>query len=77
MTKKFRDVLGQAVRGIWIEWAMAQPDVADHPSWTAPWSALSDRDREVDRMIGERLYEMGFYEARGKVREAISNVRPE
>lgn len=52
-----REFLGQIVRMVWIEWAKEQP----HPksSWLAPWTELSEPDREVDRRIGERLYRMG------------------
>lgn len=50
-----RDRLGSCVRGAWIAWALEQPDVADHPSWTVPWDELPERDREVDRRIGEAV----------------------
>ena len=60
--REFRDRLGRIVRAIWIDWAAKQPDVKDHPSWLLPWGALSERDREIDRHIGEKLYLIGFHD---------------
>jgi hypothetical protein len=48
-----REALGRLVREVWIEWAREQPN--PKPSWLVPWDELSERDREVDRRIGERL----------------------
>jgi hypothetical protein len=50
-----RDRLGQLVRSAWEDWAWAQPDVDTHPSWTAPYDLLPERDREVNRRIGEAV----------------------
>ena len=47
-----REPLGRIVRETWVGWALEQPDVADHPSWTEPWGKLAARDREVDMRIG-------------------------
>ena len=38
------EIYGRIVRAIWVDWALEQPDVADHPSWTLPWDKLADRD---------------------------------
>lgn len=48
-----REALGRLVREAWIEWASEQP--SPKASWLAPWWAMSEPDREVDRRIGERL----------------------
>lgn len=53
-----RDVLGQRVREVWVEWAREQPN--PKPSWLLPWEQLSEPDREVDRRIGETLFKMGM-----------------
>jgi hypothetical protein len=50
-----RDVLGRIVRQAWTDWAAQQADVADHPSWLVGWDGLPERDREVDRLIGEAV----------------------
>ncbi|MBA3822297.1 MAG: hypothetical protein H0X24_00170 [Ktedonobacterales bacterium] len=55
-----REQLGQLVRAEWLAWAEEQPDVADHPHWLTPWGDLAERNKEVDRRIGERLYTVGF-----------------
>ena len=60
-----REWCGQRVRRRWEAWAREQPDVAEHPSWTRPWVALDERDREADRLIGEDLFRAGW-EARGR-----------
>ena len=49
------EIYGRIVRAIWVDWALEQPDVADHPSWTLPWDKLADRDREVDMRIGSAV----------------------
>lgn len=55
-----REWCGQWVRREWEAWAREQPDVAEHPSWTRPWHALDERDREADRRIGELLFAEGW-----------------
>lgn len=50
-----RDVLGRLVRHVWLRWAHEQPDAAAHTSWTLPYDEIDERDREVDRRIGEEL----------------------
>jgi hypothetical protein len=52
-----REDKGKLVRAVWVNWALQQPDVK--PSWTAPWEELPEPGREVDRLIGERLYAAG------------------
>lgn len=52
-----RDRLGQLVREVWVEWAARQP--SPKPSWLVPWEQLDEPDREVDRLIGERLFQEG------------------
>lgn len=58
MKQEDRDKLGQLVREIWISWAVDQPN--PKPSWLVPWEELSEADKEVDRMIGEKLFLVGF-----------------
>jgi len=55
-----REKLGESVRREWAAWAREQPDVAEHPHWLMPWAELAERDREVDRRIGERLFCAGW-----------------
>lgn len=55
-----REELGRMVRNIWIVWAKEQPN--PKPSWLVPWEELSESDREVDRRIGENLYNVGWSE---------------
>jgi len=57
MTMMSDDDLGRVVRETWIEWARRQPDCK--PSWLVPWDELDDAQREVDRLIGVRLYHLG------------------
>ena len=52
-----RETLGRLVREVWIAWAREQPN--PKPSWLVPWDALAEPDREVDRRIGEVLFERG------------------
>ncbi len=53
-----REALGRAVREVWIAWANEQPD-PKKLSWLVPWDQLCERDKEVDRRIGETVYRMG------------------
>lgn len=53
-----RDILGQEVRRVWLEWASEQDN--PKPSWLLPWEELSEADKEVDRRIGERMYRAGL-----------------
>ena len=50
-----REPYGRLVRETWVAWALEQPDVKDHPSWTKPWDDLSERDKEVDMRIGSAV----------------------
>lgn len=50
-----RELGGQLVREVWIEWAKEQPK--PKPSWLVEWADLSEPDREVDRRIAERLWD--------------------
>lgn len=52
-----RERLGRVVRQVWVGWAQEQPILK--PSWLLPWELLREEDREVDRRIGETLYQMG------------------
>lgn len=54
------DALGRLVRETWVAWARKQPDVADHPSWLVGWDDLPERDREVDRRIGQAVISAAF-----------------
>jgi hypothetical protein len=53
-----REFLGQLVRMEWGAWAREQPN--PKPSWLLPWAELSEPEREVDRRIGERIYNMAM-----------------
>lgn len=57
-----REALGKVVRNVWISWARMQPN--PKPSWLVPWEELSEPDKEVDRCIGERLYTIGYTDAK-------------
>lgn len=48
-----REFLGRLVREVWVVWARDQEDPKPHH--LAPWDALGEGDREVDRRIGETL----------------------
>jgi hypothetical protein len=52
-----RDGLGRMVREVWIEWAKQQPVAKLH--WLTPYDQLDEPDKEVDRRIGERLFDAG------------------
>ena len=58
-----REELGKLVRSVWIEWAKDQHNAKK--SWLLGWEELSEPDKEVDRMIGERLYELGTKKYQG------------
>jgi hypothetical protein len=51
--KERADFLGRRVREVWVEWASRQPN--PKPSWLAGWDDLDDGQREVDRLIGQKL----------------------
>lgn len=57
MKQSQREKLGRLVRAVWVNWAFAQPE--PKASWIAPWEGLSEPDKEVDRRIGERLFDEG------------------
>ena len=63
-----RESLGRQVRDVWVDWACEQPD--PKPSWLLKWEALGESDREVDRRIGETLYQAGFAAAQKQLRVA-------
>jgi hypothetical protein len=58
----FRDTLGRLVRQIWVHWALEQPN--PKASWVLPWEKLAEPDKEVDRRIGETLFNMGWNAAK-------------
>jgi len=74
-----RDELGRLVRSVWINWAAEQPDVAEHPNWMKPYDGpggIDERDREVDRRIGETLFaaaRLGYQRA-SEAREYVASV---
>lgn len=76
MTPEYREWLGRRVREEWEKWAREQPDVAEHPSWTRSWPELDEREREVDRVIGEALYDIGFFSAAERARAALRRLNP-
>lgn len=53
----FRDGLGRRVREVWVAYCVEIGDT--NPAHLAPWEALSERDKEVDRRIGDELWQMG------------------
>ena len=53
--------LGKEVRRVWLEWASERP--SPKPSWLLSWDELSEEEKEVDRRIGTRLYNMGAADA--------------
>jgi hypothetical protein len=57
-----RGILGRLVRAQWMAWARKQPN--PKASWLVEWESLSEPDREVDRLIGESLYEVGLTRGR-------------
>jgi hypothetical protein len=59
--KTNREELGKAVRKIWIEWAKQQPVIKE--SWLYTWENLSEPDKEVDRQIGEHIYNLAIDDA--------------
>lgn len=61
---KNRDALGRRVREVWVEWAKRQPD--PKPSWLVPWDELAERDKEVDRQIGETIAQEATFDVERK-----------
>jgi hypothetical protein len=51
---ELREFLGKLVRAEWMKWASEQS--SPKPSWLVPWDGLSEPDREVDRRIGEAIW---------------------
>lgn len=51
-----REDLGRKVREIWIAWAAEQSP--PNPDWHVPWEYISEREREVDRRIGEGIAQL-------------------
>ena len=67
-----RENLGKLVRAVWIAWAKEQPD--PKPSWLVPWEGLNEPDKEVDRLIGERLAQEGVDLAMQMAGEALDRL---
>jgi len=59
-----REPYGRIVRETWVAWALEQPDVDDHPSWTKPWDEIPERDREVDMRIGSAVAAQAVHDAK-------------
>ena len=57
-TQQQREMLGQKVRKVWVDYCLRIGDTK--PSHIAPWEALSEQDKEADRVIGEALWSVGF-----------------
>ena len=53
-----REKLGKLVRQIWINYCRDTGDTK--PNHLATWDEISESDREVDRQIGEQLYQTGY-----------------
>jgi hypothetical protein len=69
MTSAQREALGKIVREVWIDWAKEQPNPKQ--SWLEPWENLAEPDKEVDRRIGERLFNAGMLNAAEILRPEI------
>lgn len=67
-----REALGRLVREVWIDWASEQPN--PKPSWLVTWEGLAEPDREVDRRIGEVLFERGVAAALNSVVRPVASV---
>ena len=52
-----REDLGKMVRKVWIDWVKEQPN--PKPSWLKAWDELSEPEKEVDRRIGQTLFDFG------------------
>ena len=52
-----RELLGRLVREVWVAYCVEIGDTK--PSHLAPWDELTEDEREVDRRIGERLFDEG------------------
>lgn len=70
-----RERLGFLVRVIWMNWASEQPN--PKPSWLIPWIQLAEPDKEVDRRIGEQLYDAGYKQAIIDNRASLDAAREE
>lgn len=57
MSPKRLEILGKMVRDVWVLHASEQPNPKPHH--LLPWSQLSEPDKEVDRKIGEALFNEG------------------
>lgn len=68
--EKKRRELGMKVREVWIAWAKEQPNPKS--SWLTPWEELNEPDKEVDRRIGETLYQMGLCARQTSAPEVVS-----
>jgi hypothetical protein len=53
LAKLARDELGKVVRDAWVKWANEQPN--PKASWLLEWDRLEERDKEVDRRIGDAV----------------------
>lgn len=53
-----RDKLGRAVRDVWVAYARTQPNPKPHHLLS--FDELDEQNKEVDRLIGERLWLMGY-----------------
>jgi hypothetical protein len=71
-----REQLGRLVRGLWIGWAVRQPN--PKPSWLVPYDDLSEADKEADRVIGDGLMNEFFAATTGerlRVQRALQVLR--
>lgn len=73
MSNEHDDRLGREVREVWVRYAREQPN--PKPSHLVGWDELNEGDKEVDRRIGRRLYELGRLESIDRVPRVLEAYR--
>ena len=67
-----REALGRMVRETWVEFAKTQPKPKPHH--LAPWEELDEPNKEVDRLIGERLRRATIAECVAALEATVPNA---
>lgn len=70
-----RDEVGKIVRDVWIKWAHEQR--SQKTSWFVPYEELTEADKEVDRRIGETLYDLGIEQGKASLKQELSDCQTE